>query len=408
MQTGKIVGGIVLLIIGIIIFVVSSGLQPTVNNYQEQCNSLVGEIGKFIDPNTQQKCTQVDVFRSASLGGEILGGALAFVGLIISIVGAVSGNKKVITYARNEQQQPISPQMKTEKIFCRYCGKERLILAEYCSFCGKSSRSLSTNTKKCIGCGLFTSEDSKFCANCGKEFHQSISDNTDITIKNSIDTHNDKIANSPGKNIRELKKHSPLTIISIITGVALAIIIVSAAFYYSTIATTSPKIEASNSSPGNMTNVLTYENSTYGVKMQYPDDWTVGGVNITDTTGNFANFFSPNSQVVQISIDGLGSSGFPLNDYLTRSINGYKSHPQTFPNFILISSDTNTVLAGHPAYTLVGTYYDLDHGTQKVLETGTVIDDKGYFIQYIADEPKYSALLPTVQNMINSFEISKP
>jgi hypothetical protein len=68
----------------------------------------------------------------------------------------------------------------------------------------------------------------------------------------------------------------------------------------------------------------------------------------------------------------------------------------------------NTALAGHSAYTLVGIYYDLDHGTQKVLETGTVIDDKGYYIRYIADEPKYSALLPTVQNMINSFEISKP
>jgi hypothetical protein len=52
---------------------------------------------------------------------------------IISIVGAVSGNKKVITYARNEQQQPIPPQIKTE-IFCRYCGKERLILAEFAHF----------------------------------------------------------------------------------------------------------------------------------------------------------------------------------------------------------------------------------------------------------------------------------
>jgi len=156
-----------------------------------------------------------------------------------------------------------------------------------------------------------------------------------------------------------------------------------------------------------VTNVLTYENSTYGVKMQYPDDWTVVAVNTTDTTGNFANFFSPNSEVVQISIDGLGSSGFPLNDYLNQSIDGYKSYPQTFPNFQLISSDTNTVAAGHSAYSLVGTYYDLDHGTQKVLETGTVIDDKGYYIRDIADEAKYSALLPTVQNMINSFEISR-
>jgi hypothetical protein len=167
-------------------------------------------------------------------------------------------------------------------------------------------------------------------------------------------------------------------------------------------------IEAGNSSAGDVTNVLTYENSTYGVKMQYPDNWTVEGVNITDTTGNFANFFSPNSEVVQIYIDGLGSSGFPLNDYLNQSIDGYKSYPQTFPNFQLISSDMNTVLAGHSAYALVGTYYDLDHGTQKVLEIGTLIDDTGYYIRYIADEPKYSALLPTVQNMINSFEISKP
>jgi len=74
----------------------------------------------------------------------------------------------------------------------------------------------------------------------------------------------------------------------------------------------------------------------------------------------------------------------------------------------LISTDTNGVLAGHPAYTLVGTYYDLDHGTQKVLDIGTIIDDKGYFIQYIADELKYSAQLPTVQNMVNSFGLSTP
>jgi ATPase family protein associated with various cellular activities (AAA) len=109
-------------------------------------------------------------------------------------------------------------------------------------------------------------------------------------------------------------------------------------------------------------------------------------------------------QFYQISVHILTKGHKVSHD----SIDSYKSDPQTFPNFQLISSDMNTVLAGHSAYTLVGTYYDLDHGTQKVLETGTVIDDKGYYIRYIADEPKYSALLPTVKNMINSFEISKP
>ena len=36
------------------------------------------------------------------------------------------------------------------------------------------------------------------------------------------------------------------------------------------------------------------------------------------------------------------------------------------------------------------------------MEIGTIIGDKPYVIQYIADAPNYSDHLPTVQNMINS------
>jgi hypothetical protein len=39
------------------------------------------------------------------------------------------------------------------------------------------------------------------------------------------------------------------------------------------------------------------------------------------------------NQVVHITIEGLEASGFPINDYLTRSIDGYNSFPETFPNF---------------------------------------------------------------------------
>jgi hypothetical protein len=39
------------------------------------------------------------------------------------------------------------------------------------------------------------------------------------------------------------------------------------------------------------------------------------------------------------------------------------------------------------------------------MEVGTIIGDKAYMIQYIADAPKYSDYLPTVQKMIDSMQI---
>jgi hypothetical protein len=40
------------------------------------------------------------------------------------------------------------------------------------------------------------------------------------------------------------------------------------------------------------------------------------------------------------------------------------------------------------------------------MEVGTIIGDKAYMIQYIADAPKYSDYLPTVQKMIDSMQIT--
>jgi hypothetical protein len=73
---GKIIGGIVLLVIGVILYAISSGIQPTVSNYQEQCQSFLGKIGQTLDSNTQQRCTQVNFGVSASFGGMIIGGAM--------------------------------------------------------------------------------------------------------------------------------------------------------------------------------------------------------------------------------------------------------------------------------------------------------------------------------------------
>jgi hypothetical protein len=44
--------------------------------------------------------------------------------------------------------------------------------------------------------------------------------------------------------------------------------------------------------------------------------------------------------------------------------------------------------------------------SQKIMETGTIIGDKAYSVQYIVDAPRYADYLPIVQKMIDSMQIT--
>jgi hypothetical protein len=123
----------------------------------------------------------------------------------------------------------------------------------------------------------------------------------------------------------------------------------SAVLYYPT-TSTSPTIEASNSSAGD---VLTYENSKYGVKMQYPGNWTTSGGNTSNSLTDVATFFSPTDSdgsyaTITILVDDISGRGRTLSEYLDESINYYK----TFEGFKFIASNTDKVLDGYPAYGL--------------------------------------------------------
>jgi hypothetical protein len=75
--------------------------------------------------------------------------------------------------------------------------------------------------------------------------------------------------------------------------------------------------------------------------------------------------------------------------------------------FKLLELSTNSTLAGKSAYTLIGIYDLPSSGLQKLMEVGTIIGDRAYSLQYIADAPRYSDYLPTVQKMIDSLVIKK-
>jgi hypothetical protein len=107
-------------------------------------------------------------------------------------------------------------------------------------------------------------------------------------------------------------------------------------------------------------------------------------------------------------MDRLDNSTTDLNNYAHFvAFIDYENKPSYFHDFKLLELSTNlSMLVGKSAYTLIGTYQDPSAGSQKIMEVGTVIGDKAYSVQYIADAPRYTDYLPTVQKMIDSMQIT--
>jgi len=89
-------------------------------------------------------------------------------------------------------------------------------------------------------------------------------------------------------------------------------------------------------------------------------------------------------------MDRLHISTTNLNNYAHFvAFTDYENRPSYFHAFKLLKLNTNSsILVGKPAYTLIGTYELPSSGLQKLMEVGTIIGDKAYSVQYIADAPR--------------------
>jgi hypothetical protein len=94
MGAGIIIGGIVLLMIGIIIFGFSMNIYNIQTNNIQECGSFSGQLGQTFDPNNSNICSTAGSYQSFAMTGMLLGGALALVGLMLTIVGAIQTGKK--------------------------------------------------------------------------------------------------------------------------------------------------------------------------------------------------------------------------------------------------------------------------------------------------------------------------
>jgi hypothetical protein len=153
---------------------------------------------------------------------------------------------------------------------------------------------------------------------------------------------------------------------------------------------------------------LTYENSNYGIKIQYPSNWIAADKigEALDTTfikvGELSLLHSNASSTpvarVGLLIDDLSSQkNLDQTGYVNTIIDAYM---KGYQDFRVLGINTTT-LAGQAAYSISATY----GSQQKIMEIGTVIGDKVFFVQYVAEEPNFSVYLPIVQKMINSLQL---
>jgi hypothetical protein len=146
---------------------------------------------------------------------------------------------------------------------------------------------------------------------------------------------------------------------------------------------------------------LPYENvDSLGVGMKYASNWK-----IIEEDENNVRFSSPSESEYDSFQENLLLSVYPaenrtLNDILVE----YEAHFEDFQIIKPANTTTTTALANNPAHMIVFSFTE-DGVEYKAMKVISINDDKVYDIIYVSEPAKFDTYLPTIQKMIESFEI---
>lgn len=160
-------------------------------------------------------------------------------------------------------------------------------------------------------------------------------------------------------------------------------------------------------------NFLTYENLTYGIKIQYPADWEKKESTLDQVVFRFPpqeNASGASSKYLLIIVSTFDPQENMTLDKLTREQIDFLK--ESFPDLSLNESESYaTTLSGNPAYKVT-----FDHRNEeqqgsnpdyKLIQIWTIKGDKVYYLTYRAELGRYSDnYLQTIQKMIDSFVVS--
>jgi hypothetical protein len=157
---------------------------------------------------------------------------------------------------------------------------------------------------------------------------------------------------------------------------------------------------STNSSAGNaaLTNpLLTYINSTAGIKIQYPSNWQLER---PDNPFDTLRFISPTGGVLGIQVSDIPPD-LSLAQETTAGINMLS---KSFDKFSLASSTPTTIAEGNPAQRIEYTAKQ-DQVDLRFIQVVTLKGGKEYIITFGAPIDRFSSDLPAVQQIMDSFQI---
>jgi hypothetical protein len=158
----------------------------------------------------------------------------------------------------------------------------------------------------------------------------------------------------------------------------------------------------------NSTSLLTYQNSAYGIKIQYPSDWRVSENGLRDYT-NIVAFYSPLENITDRVPEHLTLS---RTDYLQNiTLEQYNkflnSTLKNIPGVRILESNPIT-RAGHQGRDIVyvSMATNLPFKFQDML-IWIIMGGKVYSLSFNAEAGRFYTGLPTIQKMINSLQIMR-
>lgn len=151
----------------------------------------------------------------------------------------------------------------------------------------------------------------------------------------------------------------------------------------------------------------TYENPTYGVKIQYPSNWQKMDFDRHYGNNSFpiAGFIPPSEndsgllENLMIVVKKLHSQNTSLKQFVDSLVSSYKS---SLHEFKLLGLNPLTTPALNSAYKIEYTHSS-DMLMLKTMEVWTINEGMAYMISYNADSSDFSNYLPVIQKMIDSF-----
>jgi PsbP-like protein len=154
---------------------------------------------------------------------------------------------------------------------------------------------------------------------------------------------------------------------------------------------------------------ITYENSIWRIKIQYPSSWAKQtsdqGVTFAVLPNGTNSNSDKNLQEFLAKLNLTSIAGIPPNAPIKALADCIIDSYRRFLHNFQIESYTTTTLGGNNAIEIVYRYTDSKNVNFKATDIATIKNDRLYVIQYYAQLPKYQSYLPTLQKMVDSFQI---